>query len=428
MRKPRLKTLLIGLATAVSLVAVLPGPAHAADTPANPLARSGYTLDFDEEFDGTSLDTSKWLPEYLPHWTPYTDRAQAQYTVSGGYLNEYLASGTQPWNPSYDGNVKVSSIQTYEKDWWHRFNSSMPLDHSEPDFNGYTTKYGYFEMRAKLSDAGGGGHQAMWLVGTGDTSSASQNPEIDMLETWFSKPNNWRIENYGWGDPNFVSSWTGSDTALPSGSGSPTSEYHIYAMDWTPTALNFYYDGTLYYTVNDAPNMAMGMFLSIYTDASSGAANSVWPKSWSVDYLRVYKKNGGYPVSYVRLRNRNTGQYMYSSDSSGKVQSGNVAASDTSSQWAEETTGDGCVRFKNRATGQYMHIEDLNGNVEVGAVPATYWSSQWTEESVNGGYVRLKNRWKTANYMHTENNTGYVQYGAVPSTYWSSQWSLQPVS
>ncbi|GAA4832183.1 glycoside hydrolase family 16 protein [Kitasatospora terrestris] len=415
----RIGALCAALSTALALPATT---AQAADTPPNPTTKSGYTLDFDEEFDGTTLNSAKWLDSYLPHWTSTPANAKARYTVANGVLTERLDADTPAWNAQYDGTVKISSIQSYEKDWWHRFNSSMPNDHHEPDFNGYSTKYGYFEIRAKNSDVGGGGHQAMWLVGTDDTTSANANSEIDMIETFFSKPNNWRIAAYGWSDPNFLSSWYLSDAAVPSGS--PTTEYHVYGMDWTPTQLNFYYDNQLYKTINDAPNSPMGMILGLYTDAGSGVHNDTWPKTWNVDYIRVFKNNAGYSEGYQRIKNHQTGQYLNIENKTGNVQYSTIAATAWSSQWTKETTGDGYIRYRNRWTGEYMNTTTADAVVHYGSLPATDTRSQWTEEAV-GGYKRLKNR-STGTYAHTENLTGNLQHGAAPSTWWTSQWTFEP--
>ena len=395
--------------------------AASGDFPANPATKTGYSLDFREEFSGTQLNTAKWLPYYLPHWTANREAAKARYTIGGGMLTERIDADTPSWNPQYDGTVKISSIQTYNANNWHRFNYSMPNDHNEPDFNGYSTKYGYFEVRAKLANVGGGGHQAVWLVGTDDKTEASANPEIDFIETFFSRPESWRIAAYGWGDPNFTNTWTGFEDPVPSGR--PTEEYHVYAMEWTPSKLNFYYDNQLYRTINDAPNMPMGMIMGIYTDAGSGQHNNVWPKSWSVDYVRVFKKNGGYPEPYVRIKNRQTGEYMHSQAATGVVQHGAVPATELSSQWTKESF-DGYVRYRNRATGKYLHTENLTGNAQYGDALATWWTGQWTEEPVDG-YVRLKNR-QTGAYLHTEYNTGVVQYGDVPATWWTNQWTFEP--
>ncbi|MEU1425310.1 family 16 glycosylhydrolase [Kitasatospora sp. NPDC005751] len=412
------------LSVVLATVLVLPTTAQAADFPPNPTTKSGYTLDFDEEFDGSTLNTNKWLPSYLPHWTSTPQNAQARYTIANGNLTERLDADTPAWNSQYDGTVKISSIQSYEKDWWHRFNDAMPNDHHEPDFNGYSTKYGYFEIRAKNSNVGGGGHQAFWLVGTDDTTSANANSEIDMIETFFSKPANWRIAAYGWSDPDFLSSWYLSDTTVPSGS--PTTEYHVYGMDWTPTQLNFYYDNQLYKTVNDAPNSPMGMILGIYTDAGSGQHNDVWPKNWNVDYVRVFKNSAGYSEGYQRIRNHQTGQYLNVENKTGNVQYGNVPTTYWSGQWTRETTSDGYLRYRNRWTGEYMDTTTGDAIVHYGSLPATDTTSQWSEESV-AGYARLRNR-STGTYAHTEDLTGSLQHGAAPSTWWTSQWTFEPAS
>ncbi|MET7760328.1 glycoside hydrolase family 16 protein [Streptomyces sp. NPDC005389] len=398
--------------------------AFAADTPPNPTTKSGYTLDFQEEFDGGTLDTNKWLPSYLPHWTSTPENAKARYTIADGVLTERLDADTPAWNAQYDGTVKISSIQTYNKDWWHKFNESMPNDHHEPDFNGYSTKYGYFEIRAKNSNVGGGGHQAFWMVGTEDTTSANANSEIDMIETFFSKPDNWRIAGYGWGDPDFLSSWYLSDTSVPSGS--PTSEYHVYGMEWTPTDLKFYYDNQLYKTINDAPNSPMGMILGLYTDAGSGEHNNVWPKTWNVDYVRVFKKNAGYPEGYQRVKNHQTGQYLHIENQTGDVQYGSVPGTWWSSQWAKETTTDGFTRYRNRWTGEYMNTTTADSTVHYGDNSGDDPTSQWSEEPIDG-YRRLKNR-STGTYAHTENLSGTLQHGSVPSIWWTSQWVFEPAA
>ena len=52
-----------------------------------------------------------------------------------------------------------------------------------------------------------GGHQAWWMVGmqndTDDWFNSMETGEIDIIESFFSKPDTWRIAAYGWNDPNF---------------------------------------------------------------------------------------------------------------------------------------------------------------------------------------------------------------------------------
>ena len=49
------------------------------DTPANPLEKEGYTLVFNDEFDGDSLDFTKWSPYYLRNWVDNDARTKADY-------------------------------------------------------------------------------------------------------------------------------------------------------------------------------------------------------------------------------------------------------------------------------------------------------------------------------------------------------------
>lgn len=270
-------------------------------------SKGDYYLDFQEEFDGESLDADKWLDEYLPHWTPDEEDSKARYELRDGELVLQVREEDQPWSPQNDGKVICSGITTFNKNHIHNFTGKNTL-YEHPDststdnnyFNGYTMKYGYVEMRAKMEDDGGGGHQALWMVGTqsdtDDWHNSSQTAEIDVLETsFYDAYRNWRICGYGWRDRDFCPSWYTSDSDVPSGD--PGKEYHTYGMEWTPTQLNFYYDGELYRTIDSSPDYEMGIILSIYQNAGwSGGVPSAgnWPKEFCVDYIRVYKPEDGY--------------------------------------------------------------------------------------------------------------------------------------
>lgn len=401
--------------------------AHAQDTPANPVAKEGYTLDFQEEFDGTTLDTTKWTDYYLPHWCEDAETAKGNYRIEDGCLVEYITENQEAWCPTHDGTVKSSAIMSFDKSWIHNFSGTTD-NHDRDTWYGYKTKYGYFEMRARLADCGGGGHQAWWLVGmqqdTDDWFHSTQTGEIDILETFFRNSNNWRIAAYGWNDPNFQTSWQITDSAVPSGD--PSNEFHIYAVEWTPESLKFYYDNELYYQIDDAPDYEMGMILNIYTDAGSGTHNDVWPKEWAVDYIRVWKDNNGYEeetTTTYKILNRQTGHYMYIDPNTTAVKYGPITEENEAYTIWERIASGEYILLKNHETGEYLHIENLTGYVEHGNVPATYWSAQW-KESDQDGYTRLVNRWQSDYAIHTEDYQWLVQYGNVPVTYWTSQWTF----
>lgn len=428
MKKGRLRYGLGSLAALFFCILTLTGTkVKAGDFPANPLDKEGYVLDFSEEFNGDSLDSTKWTDYYLPHWTSNPENAKANYRFENGCLVEYITKDQQAWSPEHDGTVKSSAIMSFDKSWIHNF-SGTTENNDRNTWYGYKTKYGYFEIRAKLADCGGGGHQAWWMVGmqedTNNWFDSKQTGEIDILETFYSTPDAWRIAAYGWNDPNFQTSWYLSQDPVPSGS--PTEEFHVYAMEWTPTRLNFYYDNQLFKTIYDSPDYDMGMILNIYTDAGSGVHNDVWPKEWAIDYVRVWKPENGYEEpaeESVMLKNRQTGKFAYVNPAQDGVQYGDLTPGiEEYAKWTREET-EGYVRYKNGKTGEYMHIENLKGYVEHGSVPPTYWSAQWKETGVEN-YIRLTNRWQESVAVHTEDGLGVLQYGECPLTWWTSQWEL----
>ena len=70
------------------------GPrAHGRDV----LDRSGYRLEFDEDFAGQALDPSRWIAHYLPHWTtPERSAARYVYTPAGGLVEAVLRASRDP--------------------------------------------------------------------------------------------------------------------------------------------------------------------------------------------------------------------------------------------------------------------------------------------------------------------------------------------
>ncbi|KDN78058.1 hypothetical protein DF19_40885 [Streptomyces olindensis] len=404
-------------------------PAFAAtDFPANPTTKPGYSRDFGEEFDGTFLGSGTWLPYYLPHWTT-RNLAAAHYSVSNSVLSLRLDQNMTAWCPTYDGTVRCSSITSYERNYFHQFkgyNGSMQLNHSEPLFDGYSTQYGYFEMRAKGPNCGGGGHAAWWMVGdhadqNADGTGGTRTGEIDITENLFSDLNSWVPKIFKWSDPKLSNMRTNISV-----SGDPASEFHVYGMEWTPGGLEFFYDNQYVGRLDGSPSYPMGMLLGLYTDTSwSGAANSTWPKTWHIDYIRVHKPNGSY-IAY-RLKNRNTGQYMHIENKTGKVQLSTSIPSDYwSSHWFVNTDNYGYTRFRNKWTGDALNNQTPSGAVQYSHVLDTWWSADWVLET-HGDYKRIRNR-NTGDYLHNENNLGYVQEGSAPTTWWSADWTLETVS
>jgi hypothetical protein len=86
------------------------------DFPTNPINKPGYLLEWNDEFDSPELDTDKWLPYYLPHWSS-RERSRPRYTFRDSMLILQITEDQEPWCPEFDGEVKASvSKQGYSPD------------------------------------------------------------------------------------------------------------------------------------------------------------------------------------------------------------------------------------------------------------------------------------------------------------------------
>lgn len=277
-----------------------------------PLEKEGYVLDWHDEFDGESLDPEKWLPQYLPHNTSSPEGCLTNYTMEDGVLKLTIDEDAVDYYSGQrdrtDGGFMASSIQTYEKTGLHMKDVKTTV----APYNGYTTQYGYFEMRCKMPAGGGGGVAAWWLVGAEYDSKknglgSKQNGEIDVFETFFIGSNVFYPKVHAWDDPD-LAEW-GQESILEGEASDYVENFHIYAMDWTPEGLTFYVDGKEIAHTKQSPQYDMCMILSLYTSHNElywggGAASDVFPKVWEIDYIRVYKDENGYPNGVTKPKDR----------------------------------------------------------------------------------------------------------------------------
>lgn len=279
------------------------------DFPANPLEKDGWILDFHDEFDEPKLNKDVWYDGYLTHWANTMESSATNYMLKDGKFILFIDETNVEWSVEDNGN-KATGMQSFEKNGLHKWGSHVIPRQDVEDFDGYATKYGYYEIRTKLPGTGFGGHLAWWMVGTQDDApaddimgeSTKQNAEIDIMEIPYGEilkanPSTYPII-HKWNDPDAPKVWFNSYGLSPNSD----SEYHTFAMDWTPTSLNFYYDNKLVAEGNTSPSYRMMTFFSMYAGAEgywTGKDNGVYPKDWFIDYFRVYKKDE--PASDLNL-------------------------------------------------------------------------------------------------------------------------------
>lgn len=132
---------------------------------AAPAGYSASQLVFDDQFSGSSLDTSNWFPG-LDTGGP------TGYGATGTTTHETYFSPSQV---SVDNglNLGLAYDPTYASSGWTTVGGCVTSN--------WSITGGYVQVRAKMPDASAGQWPAIWLVPT----NQSDPPEIDMMEDGF---------------------------------------------------------------------------------------------------------------------------------------------------------------------------------------------------------------------------------------------------
>lgn len=219
-------------------------------TPAS-AAKDGWALSFSEEFEGQQVDTNKWVIR------DQKERLAKNVAVSAGNLRLLTRRNDKEWTSAW------LSTKTFRQ------------------------KYGWFECRFRIAGASGL-NNAFWL-NTPPERLALKDPtlprfEIDIVEAHYPHEVSMNLHN-----------WKGKHT----GSGQKhqaetdlSKDFHVYALEWTPKELNWYFDGkkvrTLAHTICTAEEEVL---LSTKVASFAGKASSALDgKSMDVDYVRIYQK------------------------------------------------------------------------------------------------------------------------------------------
>ncbi len=271
------------------------------DFPANLPEKPGYRLEFSDEFGGPDLDRSKWVPCYLPQWSS-CEQAAANYRFEDGSLLLQIIRNQPAWCPEFDGPNRASVIQTGvfsgpvgSRIGQSRFSDKLVVREAQANAREYTPQFGYFETRVK-GLATSANHVSLWMIGYEDAPEHSA--EICMFELLGKEAgaheSTVRYGVHRWSDPQIQEEFYVENFPIDS------TRFHIYAVEWTPTHIDFFIDNTKIKTIRQSPQYPMqfmlGLFELPYAEAWNGPYNpdDLYPKTFTVDYLRGYQPVGGY--------------------------------------------------------------------------------------------------------------------------------------
>ena len=262
---------------------------------------SEFELVWSDEFDGNSVDESKWG---FTWW---------ETMRKGGYWHQDMVSVA-------DGNlvIKAQYLETppenYYYDQWHE---QINFDEYKPGWycgevttrGKYEQCYGYFEVRCILP-AATGMWSAFWMMNEGVFNvdgSGRDGTEVDVFESFYYKDNWWgndcistgiHYDGYGEGH--------GSDSiGKVFIENDPYTEYNTYGVEWSKDEYIFYINGieTGRLSTGGVSQNPEYLLLSIEFAGKNGVQNSDrhgtgeikytpeenWPAEFKVDYVRCYQ-------------------------------------------------------------------------------------------------------------------------------------------
>lgn len=281
---------------------------------------AGMTLIWQDEFNGTQLDTNKWNYEQgyyigddpnswgwgnaeLEH---YTDSEQNVF-VQDGKLNIRALNDPKsfPQDPSRYAQYSSGKINT---------KGHLSLQYGRVDFS------------AKLP-TGNGIWPALWMLPEDEAYGAwAASGEIDVMEAKGRLPGTtsgavhfggqWPVNKYIAGEYHFPDGQTFA------------SDFHVYTLIWEEDNFKWYVDGKFFFKVTRdqwysvaAPNnpnapfdqpfyIIMNLAVGGHFDGGRAPDPGDIPATMQVDYVRVYKPGGGenpgnIPVSGIALNQTN---------------------------------------------------------------------------------------------------------------------------
>ena len=250
------------------------------------------TLEFSDGFETGRLDPDRWLAAYLPQWSSMA-RSAPRYELASGRLVLEIGADQEPWCPEWDGDTRVSSIQTGVRSGpvgspigQHRFAEGVVVREAQPERRLYTPRYGRVDVRA----AGTGVPNtmvALWMMGFEERPEESG--EICVVEI-FSRDIEPGRAAIGMGvhphrDPRLVDDFERITTELDA------TTVHDYAIEWTADGITWEIDGRPVRASRQSPDYPMQLMLGLY---SFGPVDSRSPTPrFVVERVRGYAPIGG---------------------------------------------------------------------------------------------------------------------------------------
>ncbi len=253
----------------------------------------GYTLAFNDEFNGTTLNRAKWMTRFI-YAGGTQDRLNDEKQRYRDNDNHVVANGVL--------SLVARKVSSTDPDGINYESGMIRSD--------WTSRYGYYEARVKMP-GGIGVWPAFWL--NSDVSAEGRlawPPEIDIFEF----VNNGVEDKLNMLHSNVVaqsgttSTLMYADAAFNTGWADYVAPFnfnegwHTVGAQWDPTTVTVYVDGLKIYTRTYQWNYADGtlagpahILLNLAIGGSwagrHGIDDTAFPQALQIDWVRAYTKN-----------------------------------------------------------------------------------------------------------------------------------------
>lgn len=236
-----------------------------------PPAPGSYKLKWADEFNGSSVDTTRW-------------NVQDRSTFGSGNDEQecYMAGNTTV----ADGALQLKAASGGASCSGYTVSSGMVTTRAQQGTEKFAFKYGYAEARIKVAPFGPAGWPAFWLVGAQGTPGWPTYGEVDVVEAYGPRPQYAETAYHDNGGNH-------ANKAVNVGS---VAEWHVYAVEWTPSKLTWYYDNKVVSSYDVANSYSHTLILNYAIGGRgpeyygyNGNPSSSLPSVMSVDYVRIWQ-------------------------------------------------------------------------------------------------------------------------------------------
>jgi len=254
-----------------------------------PWDKPGWELTFYDEFEGDTINDTKW--NFRFHWgeAPINNELQA-YVDDAFELQDGIL------------RIRADKRQAYYGGRLMNYTSGLIVTYPY-----FLQEYGGFEIRCKML-YGQGFWPAFWIYNT--------RREIDVFEFIGHDPDKvyFGIRDYDLG-VSYSGSYTGPDF---------TKDFHTFAVEWNPQEVIWYVDGLERFRCNKIDfNIPAGELYVLANLAVGGDwpgppdASTQFPSYYDIDYIRVYRKSA---LNQPPVANAGPDQSVTDSDRNGSEQ------------------------------------------------------------------------------------------------------------